>query len=142
MSSLWDSFAQKIHGGNIQIEEVVELIEFLEEFDVVNNNIIKDLMSHQLKFVHHDFIDLELFRLYIQTGSVHRVVLEYFISALHDFDHANEQVLMYTFDKNKHYWAKHHTYKNWMGVFKEGKWKYSKQYNEIHNERVIKNDVS
>jgi hypothetical protein len=134
MSSLWDSFAQKIQSGNIDIEEFTELIEFLKEFDAVNNGIMKNLMITQLNFVHHNFVDWDLFEAYIKTGSVHKRVLEWFISTLHDFDHANDQVIMYSFSKNKHYWSKHHTYRNWMGTFKAGKWKYSKQFNEIHNE--------
>lgn len=138
MSSLWDSFAQKIHSGNIMIDEMVELIEFIKEFDNVNDNIISHTMITRLKnLTNFDFSDWNMFSIYMQTGSVHRVILEYFISELHTFDHENEQVLMYSFTKDKHYWVKHHTFRNWMGTFKNGKWNYSKQYNKIQKERLI-----
>lgn len=134
MSSLWDEYAQKIYSGNIQIEDITGLINFLRDFDKVNNNVIGILIKRHLGFVKYDFIDWDMFEINMKTGSVHRRVLEYFIGALHDFDHANEQVLMYTFTTNKNYWKKHTMYKNWMGTFKNGAWVYSKKWKEIHAE--------
>lgn len=134
MSSLWDSFAQKIYSGNIDIDEIVDLIEFLKDFDKVNNNIVGDSVRKQLGFIRYNFIDWDMFEIYIKTGSVHRRVLEYFIGALHDFDHSNEQVLMYTYELKKRYWKTHTQFKTWMGVFKNGTWTYSKKWREIHDE--------
>jgi len=139
MSSLWDGYAQKIYSGNISIKDITDLIEFLRDFDKVNKNVISELVSHQLSFIKYDFVDWDMFEAHMRTGSVHRRVLEYFIGALHDFDHANEQVLMYTFNTNKSYWKKHKSYKNWMGTFKDGVWVYSKKWREIHTEVEGKN---
>jgi hypothetical protein len=52
------------------------------------------------------------------------------VEYLHDFDHANHQVLAYTIGK-KHYWRDHGSYRSWMGVFSNGAWKYSKKYKEV-----------
>lgn len=134
MSSLWDEYAQKIYSGNIQVEDITVLINFLRDFDKVNKNVAGDIVRHQLGLIKYNFIDWDMFEINMKTGSVHRRVLEYFIGALHDFDHANEQVLMYTFTTNKNYWRKHNTYKNWMGTFKDGAWVYSKKWREIHVE--------
>jgi hypothetical protein len=134
MSSLWDEYAQKIYTGKIKIEEMTDLVEFLRGFDAVNKNIIGDGLKRWMKPSGYEFTDYLAFEGHLK-GKVHPHVLNYFIGALHDFDHANEQVLMYSFTKNKNYWRKHHTFRNWMGTFKDGAWVYSKQIRESRAER-------
>lgn len=130
MSSLWDEFAQKIYSGSVNIEEFIDLIAFLKDFDNVHGDILKRIMITQLRLINYQFTDWDMFEIYLKTGSVHRRVLEYFIGALHDFDHSNEQVLMYTYEPKKRYWKTHNQFKTWMGVFKDGVWTYSKKWKD------------
>lgn len=132
MSSLWDSFGQKISDGSIRIEEMVELIVFCKEFDELNANVLALTVIKPLSWCKYTFTDWDAFEKYMH-GQVNKQLLEYFISTLHDFDHANEQIVMYSFSKDKHYWKKHKVYRSWMGTFKDGKWKYSKEFIENHN---------
>jgi hypothetical protein len=130
MTSLWDDLGGKVLNGQITRTEMADLIEFLRGFEKANN--ITPL--NKLALTKYNFIDFDTFEKDLNEGKLHRETLGYFIAELHSFDHRNEDILMISFSKNKKYWHKHHTFRCMMGIFKEGKWTYSKLFQEIREQ--------
>ena len=113
MSSFWDSLGQKLLDGTLKYEEVHELVEFLREFDAVNNNAIATMMKPWLRTMsRYEFVDWDKFLHDVQHKGMDKRTLEEFIEQLHSYDHSVDQVLMNSFWKDKHYWKKHTEYRN------------------------------
>lgn len=123
MSSTWDTFARKVRDGSLTLDELKELLQFLREFDVANNGVLLKDMPRYMKQYYH-FTTLDQLEFDVQNKGITQNALSWFIETLHSYDHAIDQVMMYTFNpgKEKHYWAKHTSYTNMLGTFKNGIW--------------------
>jgi hypothetical protein len=124
MSSLWDSFAQKLRDDSLTFEELAELLAFLREFDEANGGIIARDMPRYMRHYQYAFTTYDQLENDVQNKGISKQALAWFIETLHDIDHSFDQVMMYTFypGKGKHYWKTHKSFKSMMGTFKEGKW--------------------
>jgi len=124
MSSLWDSFGQKFYNGTLPFAEVAELVEFLRGFDKVNNNMVGSFMERELSFfTKYTWRGYDQFLTDMQTRGMSKQTLEHFLGGLHTFDHANNEILMYSFSRDKKYWHKHRAYQSGVyGIFQNGAW--------------------
>lgn len=125
MSSFWDDVGIRLMNGTYKFEELESLIAFLKEMDIKNNNVVLNSVSTSYLggYVWGGYDQLLSD---VQNKGISLSQLGYFLSNLHDFDHMFDQIIMNSYYKDKHYWAKHEVYRSFMGTFKNGKWIVSK----------------
>jgi hypothetical protein len=130
MSSFWDSIGQKLLDGKLELPEVMDLIIFLKEMDLKNNNVTSEYLRKAYGYG-YKFKDYDTLVHDIQNKGINKDQLGNIFSNLHSFDHETDQVIMNSYDKDKHYWVKHVTYRNFLGEFRDGVYKKKRGYNEF-----------
>lgn len=127
MSSFWDNIGQALNDDSLTFDRVLELINFLKEMDATNNNIIFDFLS-RCYIPNYKFIDYNTLLHDMQNKGITKTSLGWVFSNLHDFDHRNNEIIMYSYSRDKHHWLKHTIYRSPVfGVFKNGEWNESKK---------------
>jgi hypothetical protein len=74
-------------------------------------------------FTKYTFKDYDTFLSDLKAGKIPYKAFEYFLSNLHTFDHNHEEILMYSYARDKRYWHKHKQIRfGYKGTFKDGHW--------------------
>lgn len=142
MSSFWDSIGQALENDSLTFERVKDLVDFLKEMDIANNNVTSIFLKNYL-IPGYKFIDYDTLLYDIQNKGVSKHSLEWIFSDLHDFDHINSEIIMYSYSRDKHYWLKHRLYRSVVsGTFKDGKWNEPRKQNPDKKQRLLKERIS
>lgn len=121
-SSFWDNIGQSLNDGSLTFERVSDLFNFLEEMDSINDSIIFNFLS-RCYTPDYKFIDYDTLLYDMQNKGITKNSLLWIFSNLHDFDHRNNEIIMYSYSKDKHYWSNHKIYRSPVfGIFKNGNW--------------------